>query len=51
MAYRGSEHIGLGKDKDAIFRECRAAGLEWGEFIIFGIVPQDDEIVFGPAGI
>ncbi|MBY0229550.1 MAG: hypothetical protein K2W96_09750 [Gemmataceae bacterium] len=48
VAYRGGTRFGLGKEKHVLHRQCQEAGLAWGEYIIFGIVPQDDEIVFGP---
>jgi hypothetical protein len=44
VAYQGGKRLKVSKDDRALYLECEAAGLKWGDFYIFGIVPQDDDI-------
>lgn len=43
-AYQGGKRIGLGKERHVLYQELFSAGLQRGEFVIFGIVPQEEEV-------
>ena len=48
VAYHGAQQLGFSKQKHLLYQQCLEQGWQQEEFVVFCIVPQEDELIFGP---